>query len=161
MECSICKKEIDVVKHPKTKKVVWDEGHNAQPATNGRCCTSCNEDVVIPLRLKMSRKGFNNNQTEGCYFFCPKCGPFKRVIVEQWAQYSSGPNRITLIQHHKQMAIVVGDIPIKQALDGSEQLSFNFCGECGLLIPPPMENDELFNIMPKTLSINEGEENHE
>jgi hypothetical protein len=46
MKCSICKKEIipDVVG--------WNKGHNAQPINNGRCCTDCNNSVVLTARIK-------------------------------------------------------------------------------------------------------------
>jgi hypothetical protein len=40
--CSICN-----IKHE-------DEyGHNAQPINNGRCCSVCNIEVVIPTRIKL------------------------------------------------------------------------------------------------------------
>ncbi|BCR35188.1 DUF3846 domain-containing protein [Mariniplasma anaerobium] len=39
MKCSICEKEIK-----------GDE-HNAMPVTTGICCTTCNENVVIPMRM--------------------------------------------------------------------------------------------------------------
>ena len=42
MKCSICN-----IKHE-------DEyGHNAQPINNGRCCSVCNIEVVIPTRIKL------------------------------------------------------------------------------------------------------------
>jgi uncharacterized protein YbdZ (MbtH family) len=46
MKCSICKQEIDV------QPSGWKEGHNAQPVTNGRCCTDCNWKTVVPARLR-------------------------------------------------------------------------------------------------------------
>ena len=30
----------------------WDGGHNAEPFSKGRCCLLCNNEFVIPLRLK-------------------------------------------------------------------------------------------------------------
>ncbi len=45
MKCSICDEEIDVVGH-------WDSGHNAQPVNDGRCCTRCNTEEVLPRRLR-------------------------------------------------------------------------------------------------------------
>lgn len=45
MKCCICKKEIDVQPHG------WAKGHNAEPVMTGRCCTSCNDTVVIPTRI--------------------------------------------------------------------------------------------------------------
>ena len=42
MKCSICKGAID------------DQyGHNAQPLNDGRCCSICNTQFVIPERLKL------------------------------------------------------------------------------------------------------------
>lgn len=49
MICSICKNEIEVVNG-------WEEGHNAQPVNNGRCCGHCNMTVVLPTRLKLIYK---------------------------------------------------------------------------------------------------------
>ena len=43
MKCIICRKPIDVQK-------TWTEGHNASPVFEGRCCTDCNENTVIPAR---------------------------------------------------------------------------------------------------------------
>ena len=53
MNCSICDNEIDFQYHPETGEVMWREGHNAQPLTNGRCFTECNETKVIPTRIAM------------------------------------------------------------------------------------------------------------
>ena len=52
MKCSICEKEID---EQQLGKTIWKEGHNAEPVTNGRCCTKCNNEVVIPARIKNIR----------------------------------------------------------------------------------------------------------
>lgn len=35
------------------KTVEAGHGHNAQPAASGRCCTQCNWEIVIPLRVIM------------------------------------------------------------------------------------------------------------
>jgi len=45
MKCSICTNEIDVQSNG------WEEGHNALPLSNGRCCTICNDTEVIPMRM--------------------------------------------------------------------------------------------------------------
>jgi hypothetical protein len=42
--CSICCSPIEIVG-------TWDQGHNAQPVNDGRCCGECNTAVVIPARL--------------------------------------------------------------------------------------------------------------
>ena len=46
MDCSICKKPIPVEPNG------WDEGNNADPVNDGRCCEACNETVVIKARLQ-------------------------------------------------------------------------------------------------------------
>ena len=50
MECDICGFEID--KQYKEGKMFWDQGHNAEPVVEGRCCTMCNDTKVIPARMK-------------------------------------------------------------------------------------------------------------
>ena len=45
-ECVICGFEIG------TDENGWDGGHNAEPFSKGRCCLLCNNEFVIPLRLK-------------------------------------------------------------------------------------------------------------
>lgn len=40
--CSICGDLIPI-----------EESHNAQPVSNGRCCSYCNEDTVIPTRIEL------------------------------------------------------------------------------------------------------------
>lgn len=41
-KCSICKEAIND-----------PHGHNAQPLNDGRCCSICNTQFVIPERLKL------------------------------------------------------------------------------------------------------------
>ena len=50
MECCICRKDIEVQK-TNTGEVIWDQGHNAEPFAEGRCCGDCNATIVIPARL--------------------------------------------------------------------------------------------------------------
>ena len=50
-KCCICTLDIEVDRHPVTDEVMWDMGHNAKPVTNGRCCRTCNANVVIPYRM--------------------------------------------------------------------------------------------------------------
>ena len=45
MKCCMCENEIDV-------QGTWEGGHNAEPAATGRCCSTCNYTVVLPLRIK-------------------------------------------------------------------------------------------------------------
>jgi hypothetical protein len=42
--CSICQGDIDA-------QGTWTRGHNAEPINDGRCCTHCNNTVVIPARI--------------------------------------------------------------------------------------------------------------
>ena len=51
MKCSICTNEIDVQSNG------WEEGHNALPLSNGRCCTLCNDTEVIPMRMAFIQLG--------------------------------------------------------------------------------------------------------
>lgn len=44
--CSICQGIIDV--DPR-----WSGGHNAQPVNDGRCCTACNELIVVQARMRL------------------------------------------------------------------------------------------------------------
>ena len=50
MKCSICKKEIQPQKTSEGV-IFWDKGHNAEPITEGRCCSDCNFNKVIPARM--------------------------------------------------------------------------------------------------------------
>jgi hypothetical protein len=43
--CSICRGPIPV------EHGSWKYGHNAEPVNDGRCCSDCNHNVVIPTRL--------------------------------------------------------------------------------------------------------------
>ena len=54
LNCSICKDTIDEQIIKNTNKVYWTEGHNAEPINAGRCCTECNNNVVIPFRVLKS-----------------------------------------------------------------------------------------------------------
>tara|TARA_R100000458_G_C8143751_1_gene153923 strand:- start:313 stop:630 length:318 start_codon:yes stop_codon:yes gene_type:complete len=49
--CDICKGDIQPVRDEKNGKVIWSDGHNAQPILDGRCCDECNS-YVLALRLK-------------------------------------------------------------------------------------------------------------
>ena len=46
MKCCLCNNPIDVEHH-----TGWAGGHNAQPIKDGRCCSDCNDVVVIPFRF--------------------------------------------------------------------------------------------------------------
>lgn len=44
--CSICGGPIGI------EIGGWADGHNAEPVNHGRCCSACNEQVVIPMRIQ-------------------------------------------------------------------------------------------------------------
>lgn len=43
-------------------KIVSIQSHNAQPIRNGRCCSLCNDAIVIPTRLTLA---MSKNVKEG------------------------------------------------------------------------------------------------
>lgn len=45
MICSICENPIEVVG-------TWELGGDAWPVTDGRCCNTCDETVVLTARLQ-------------------------------------------------------------------------------------------------------------
>lgn len=47
MKCCLCGNEIE--KNPLSG---WDQGNNAQPLADGRCCDECDYALVIPQRIK-------------------------------------------------------------------------------------------------------------
>ena len=54
MKCSICKKEIEkkyMTNLEGEEVMYWDEGNNAQPISDGRCCDACDCLIVIPARM--------------------------------------------------------------------------------------------------------------
>ena len=44
------KGEIDI-HYDDNGEVIWDQGNNAQPVADGKCCDKCNMDIVLPHRL--------------------------------------------------------------------------------------------------------------
>ena len=53
MKCCVCTQDIDVEEDVKGK-IVWDQGHSPDPVRDeGRCCTWCNNNLVVPLRIRM------------------------------------------------------------------------------------------------------------
>ena len=46
MKCSICLEKIP-------SRGGWDQGNNAEPVNDGRCCDDCNWNVVIPARMNI------------------------------------------------------------------------------------------------------------
>ena len=48
IKCSICGKEISFM-----------ESNNAQPINDGRCCSECDRQFVVPIRMKRGANGAN------------------------------------------------------------------------------------------------------
>ncbi len=44
--CSICTGPIGI------EPSGWDGGHNAEPLNAGRCCAYCNDNFVVPVRIR-------------------------------------------------------------------------------------------------------------
>jgi|19_taG_2_1085344.scaffolds.fasta_scaffold04993_5 putative lipase involved disintegration of autophagic bodies len=55
MKCSICKGKIEIHRNPDTNQIIWNQGNNADPINDGRCCDNCNATKVIPARFEMHR----------------------------------------------------------------------------------------------------------
>ena len=61
MNCVICNEDIEVQANG------WHLGHNAEPVEIGRCCTDCNQTLVIPARIEemiVSRRRSGEGQTD-------------------------------------------------------------------------------------------------
>lgn len=50
-KCCFCGEDLDGI---------GDIGHNAEPLKDGRCCTKCNEELVIPKRTGELEIKFND-----------------------------------------------------------------------------------------------------
>ena len=51
LDCDLCTGVIVLKLDRETGEVIWKDGHNAWPLSEGRCCSMCNELRVIPARL--------------------------------------------------------------------------------------------------------------
>ncbi len=49
--CCLCGKKVEE-KINYDGKVYWNQGEDAQPVKDGRCCGICNINIVLPARLK-------------------------------------------------------------------------------------------------------------
>ena len=54
MKCCICDNEIEVEPNG------WDEGNNAMPLKDGRCCDECNGKVIMERVRIMERRKWEN-----------------------------------------------------------------------------------------------------
>tara|TARA_R100001143_G_C3311035_1_gene110147 strand:- start:114 stop:377 length:264 start_codon:yes stop_codon:yes gene_type:complete len=50
LKCDLCGGDIEQKKND-DGSVWWNEGHNAQPVSNGKACDTCNNEKVIPARM--------------------------------------------------------------------------------------------------------------
>jgi hypothetical protein len=66
-------------------------------------------------------------------YFCPKCGPFIKVLKELWTSSSEGPYKIEFIHHINKNAEVVDEVEIKSRPEG-EKVEYSYCGKCNQLI---------------------------
>jgi hypothetical protein len=60
MKCCICKGEIEK-QYTEEGEMYWDQGNNAQPIDDGRCCNECNATIVIPARLTEMKLRMNKS----------------------------------------------------------------------------------------------------
>jgi hypothetical protein len=49
-KCCICKRPLEKRYTPEGV-LYWDDGNNAWPIQDGRCCDKCNSEYVIPARM--------------------------------------------------------------------------------------------------------------
>jgi len=52
-KCVICSEPIDIIVRTSDDKVLWGGGCNAEPVADGRCCSYCDQEVVIPTRIQI------------------------------------------------------------------------------------------------------------
>jgi len=50
IDCVICKKQIEP-ERTKEGEIYWTQGNDAFPIVDGRCCNSCNANIVVPTRF--------------------------------------------------------------------------------------------------------------
>jgi hypothetical protein len=48
MKCVICHKDIEK-QYTEDGIMYWDQGNNAEPIAEGRCCNHCNDTIVMSL----------------------------------------------------------------------------------------------------------------
>lgn len=51
LECVICEGDIEQ-KKTEDGKVYWNQGENAEPYAEGRCCSYCHSVFVLPKRME-------------------------------------------------------------------------------------------------------------
>jgi len=90
--CSICKGDIE--QHRNEEGVVyWTAGHNAEPVNDGRCCDTCNAEIVIPARLFIyERTRLRKNLGDALR----NCGEFLRLKAEVIENSETGQRTVTI-----------------------------------------------------------------
>tara|TARA_B100001971_G_scaffold186282_1_gene186121 strand:+ start:2086 stop:2409 length:324 start_codon:yes stop_codon:yes gene_type:complete len=106
------------------------------------------------------RKMEKHEKETNLVFICHNCGPAVRVLSEQWTEHIDGPHTIDVIQHEKEVAMLISSIEIHPRGKG-KQISFDFCAECGDLIPPPISIDDLHLVCDTCLSPAKERSHHE
>ena len=54
MKCVLCNEDIQPSAGRLQYAVGWDEGNNAEPLAEGRCCDVCNKDVIAARRRRQA-----------------------------------------------------------------------------------------------------------
>ena len=54
--CCICGNLVEEKTHE--GKVYWNQGEDASPVKDGRCCQKCNWEIVVPARLNKSNDDY-------------------------------------------------------------------------------------------------------
>lgn len=76
LTCSICSQPI-AAEGPKGE---WTHGHNAAPVTPERCCGTCNDVYVVPIRIAQH--------------FAPKLAAAKLKLLRQNIEIDKRINRL-------------------------------------------------------------------
>lgn len=66
-------------------------------------------------------------------YFCPKCGPFTRVILEHWLLGDDGPTYIDFIHHVDMQAHVADRLQLRPLREGQFE-SYSYCGDCRTIL---------------------------
>jgi hypothetical protein len=61
--CCICGEKVEEKVNLATGEIYWNQGENAMPLKEGRCCSFCNTMLVFALRLRLIDEERNNKCT--------------------------------------------------------------------------------------------------
>ena len=67
-ECDRCAKEKHMFRCSLCDEVLIGHGNNAEPAASGECCDTCDNDIVLPMRLRqmtMTLEGVRKKENDG------------------------------------------------------------------------------------------------